>query len=76
MLLSASKLLCYLPVLQLLSFELPFVIDKDACCDVASAILLLQYNNGLHSVSYHSSKYGPVERNYGRGEKELFAIHQ
>ena len=38
--------------------------------------LLQEYDDGLHTVTFHSSKYNPAERNYGTGGKELLAIVQ
>ena len=70
------KSLCNPPVLKLPDFGKPFVIDTDACRDATGAVLLQQYDDGLHPLAYHSSKYAPVECNYGRGEKKLLAIYQ
>ena len=52
----------------------PIVIDTDACKDATGAVLLWKYDDGLHPIAYHSSKYAPAERNYGGGEKELLVI--
>ena len=69
-------LLCNPPVLKLPDFGKPFVTDTDACKNATGAVLLQQYDDGLHSIAYHSSKYTPVERNYGVDEKELLTIFQ
>ena len=47
--------------------------DTDACKDATGAVLLQQYDDGLHPIVYHISKYALVEYNYGGGEKELLA---
>ena len=52
------------------------MIDTDACRDATGAVLLQQYYDGLYLLAYHTSKYAPVECNYGGGEKELLAIYQ
>ena len=70
------ELLCNPPVLWLSNFEMPFVIDTDACHDATGAVLLYQYDNGLHPLAYYSSNFTPVDRNYHGGEKELLAIYQ
>ena len=49
------------------------MIDTNACKDATGIVLLWKYDDGLHPIAYHSSKYAPVERNYGGGEKELLA---
>ena len=69
------ELLCNPPVLKLPDFERPFVVDTDACKDTTGAVLLQKYDDGLHPIAYHSSKYAPAERNYGGGKKELLAIY-
>ena len=66
------KLLCNPPVLKLPDFEKPFVIATDACKYATGAVLLQKYDDGLHPIAYHSSKYTPVECNYGGGKKELW----
>ena len=50
------------------------MIDTDACRDATGAVLLWQYDDGLHPLAYHSSKYAPAERNYGGGEKEFITL--
>ena len=52
------------------------MIDTHACRDASGAVLLYQYDDGLHPLAYHSSKYAPAERNYGGGEKEVLVIYQ
>ena len=51
------------------------MIDTDAYKDATGAVLLQKYDDGLHPIAYHSSKYAPAECNYGGGEKELLAIY-
>ena len=50
-------------------------VGSDARC-LGTTCGPLQYDDGLHPLAYHSSKYAPAERNYGGGEKELLAIYQ
>ena len=69
------KLLCNPPVLKLPDFEKPFVIDMDVCKDATGAVFLQKYDDGLHLIAYHSSKYAPTECNYDGGEKELLVIY-
>ena len=45
------ELLCNPPVLQLPNFELPFVIDTDACRDATGTVLLQQYDDSLHPIA-------------------------
>ena len=40
------------------------------------AVLLQEYDDGLHPVAFHLSKYNPTECNYGTSDKELLAIIQ
>ena len=68
------ELLCNPPVLKLPDFGKAFVINTNAYKYAAGALLLRQYDDGLHLIAYHSSNYAPAERNYGGGKKELLAI--
>ena len=42
--------------------------------NAASAVLLLEWDDELHPVAFHSAKYNPAECNYGAGDKELLAV--
>ena len=70
------ELLCSPPVLKLPDMRRRFIVDTDACVNATGAALLQEYDDGLHPVAYHSSKYNPADRNYGAGDKELLAIVQ
>ena len=51
-------------------------MDSNACLNATGAVLLQEYDNGLHPIAFHPSKYNPAERNYGAGDKELLAVLQ
>ena len=63
-------------MLKLPDLQWCFIVDTNACIDATGAALLQKYNNGLHLVVFHWSKYNPTKRNYGAGDKELLAIVQ
>ena len=49
------------------------MIDIIAYKAATGAVLLQQYDDGLHPIVYYNSKYAQAERN-GGGEKKLLAI--
>ena len=51
-----------------------FIVDTNACINATGAVLLQEYDDGLHPVAFHSSRYNPAEHNYSTGDKELLAI--
>ena len=67
-------MLCSTPVLRLPDFDRPFVLEPDASDVAVGAVLLQEYEDGLHPVAYFSKKYIPAERNYPAHDKELLAI--
>ena len=44
--------------------------------NATGAVLLQEWDDGLHPVAFPSIKYNPAECNYGTGDKELLAIVQ
>ena len=65
--------LCATPVLKLPDFSKPFVMS-DASDLVVSAVLLQEYDDGFHPITYFSKKYLPAERKYAPYDKELLSI--
>ena len=66
--------LCEIPVLKLLDFSKPFIVEPNAYDLAVGAILLQEYNNGFHPIAYFSKKYLPAEKNYVPHNTELLAI--
>ena len=66
--------LCETPVLKLPDFSKPFIMEPDASDLAVGAVLLQEYDDGLHPIAYFSKKYLPAERNYAPHDKELLTI--
>ena len=49
-------------------------MEPNASDFAVGAILLQEYDDGLHPIAYSSKKYLPAERNYALHGKELLAI--
>ena len=63
---------CYVlhQYLRLPDFDRPFVLEPDASDVAVGAVLLQEYEDGLHPVAYFSKKYIPAERNYHPGTRQ------
>ena len=63
-------------MLKLPDLQKRFIVDTNACVTTTGTVLLQEYDNGMHPVAFHLSKYTLAEHNYGAGDKELLAIVQ
>ena len=50
------KLLCNPTVLKLPGFQKHFIVDTDTSINAMGALLLQEYDDGLHFIMFHSSK--------------------
>ena len=66
--------LCSSPVLKLLDFTKPFVVELNALDVALDAVFLQNYEDRLHPVAYFSKKYIDAEKNYAPLYKKLFKI--
>ena len=48
------ELLCSPPVLKLPDLQWCFIVDTNFCVNATGAVLLQEYNDGLHPVVFHS----------------------
>lgn len=62
------------PVLRYPNFDNRFVLRTDASDTALGAVLLQQFDDGLHAIQYASRKLLPVEQRYTTYEKEALAM--
>ena len=62
------------PILWLLDFDRPFILQADASDSGVGAALLQRYEDGLFPIAYASKKLLPREKNYSVIEREWLAI--
>ena len=69
-----KNLLCKAPVLWMLNFARPFIVQSDASDVGIGAVLLQEYEDGVFPVMFASKKHLPRERNYSTIERECLAV--
>lgn len=62
------------PVLVTPDFDKPFSLQTDASNNACGAVMLLERNDILHPVDYHSAKFDSHQVRYSTIEKELLSI--
>jgi hypothetical protein len=62
------------PVLRTPDWTKQFVLETDASDYALGAVIMQEYEDGLHPVAFHSRSLNPAERNYNTHNKELGGI--
>jgi len=69
------KRLCTVyPVLQTPDWEQPFIMETDASGYALGAVLMQEFEDGVHPIAFHSRSLLPAERNYDAHDKELAGV--
>jgi hypothetical protein len=66
-------MVCY-PVLHTPNWSRQFVLKMDASGFTLEAVIMQEYEDGLHPVAFHSRSLLPAERNYDTHDKKLLGI--
>ena len=62
------------PVLRTPDWSKQFVLETDASGYALGAVLMQEFEDGLHPVAFHSCSLLPAEKNYDAYDKELAGI--
>jgi hypothetical protein len=62
------------PVLQTPDWSKQFILETDAFDYALGAVIMQEYEDGLHPVAFHSRSFLPAEQNYDTHDKELGGI--
>ena len=62
------------PVLRTPDWSKQFVLETDASGYALGAVLMQEFEDGLHPVAFHSRSLLPAEKNYDAHDKELAGV--
>src|SRR3984885_6630266 len=62
------------PVLRTSDWEKQFIMETDASGYALGAVLMQEFEDGLHPIAFHSRSLLPAECNYDAHDKELAAV--
>jgi RNase H-like domain found in reverse transcriptase/Integrase zinc binding domain/Chromo (CHRromatin Organisation MOdifier) domain len=62
------------PVLRTPDWVQPFIMETDASGYALGAVLMQEFEDGMHPIAFHSRSLLPAERNYDAHDKELAGV--
>jgi hypothetical protein len=62
------------PILRSPDWTKKFILETDASGYALGAVILQEFEDGIHPIAFHSRSLQPAERNYDAHDKELATV--